>query len=193
MAKRMTIKPNTSDEELLSLLSHIEHKEQAFEYLVDRYSQQLYAVIRRIVHRHEDADDVLQNTFIKVWKNIESFKGKSKLSTWMYTIATNEALSHLRREKPSRKLPMTTEEYDLAQTLISDPHFDGDEVEAQFMAAIDQLPEKQKITFELRYFQDLPYKEISEITGTSEGALKANYHHAVKKLKAYLDLDEQVD
>lgn len=193
MAKRITIRPNIDDEALLDLLAQKEYREQAFEYLVDRYSQQLYAVIRRIVHRHEDADDVLQNTFIKVWKNINSFKGNSKLSTWMYTIATNEALTHLRREVPARKLPMTTEDYDLAETLVSDPYFDGDEVEAQFMAAIDQLPEKQKLTFELRYFQDLPYKEIAEITGTSEGALKANYHHAVKKLRVYLNIDETDD
>lgn len=185
----MKIPTKISDEQLVELLQSKKDREQAFGYLVDKYSQQLYAVIRRIVYRHEDADDILQDTFIKVWRNIDSFKGQSKLSTWMYSIATNEALSFLRREKANRKLPLTTEEYDLAEMLTSDPYFDGDEAEAQFMAAIDKLPEKQKITFELRYFQNLPYKEISEITNTSEGALKANYHHAIKKLKGFLGID----
>lgn len=186
----MKIPSNISDERLIELLHSKKEREAAYEFLVDKYSQQLYAVIRRIVYRHEDADDVLQNTFIKVWRNIGSFKGQSKLSTWMYTIATNEALSHLRREKSNRKLPLSTDEYDLSEMLTSDPYFDGDEAEAKFMASIEKLPEKQKLTFELRYFQDLPYKEISEITGTSEGALKANYHHAVKKLRAYLGIDD---
>lgn len=186
----MKIPTDISDERLLELLQTEEHKEDAFSFLVSKYSQQLYAVIRRIVYRHEDTDDVLQNTFIKVWQNIALFKGQSKLSTWMYSIATNEALSHLRREKSSRKLPLTTEEYDLTEMLTSDPYFDGDEAEAKFMAAIQELPDKQKLTFELRYLQDLPYKEISEITGTSEGALKANYHHAIKKLRQFLGVDE---
>lgn len=191
MAKKLDIPLAITDDELVKKLSDKKYREAAFAYLLDRYSEQLYAVIRRIVYRHEDADDVLQNTFIKVWKNIKTFKGNSKLSTWMYSIATNEALSFIRREKPERKLPMTTEDYDIAQTLMSDPYFDGDELEAQFLAAIAELPEKQRLTFELRYFEDLPYKEISEITGTSEGALKANYHHAVKKLKNYMNLDEE--
>lgn len=186
----MKIPTNISDEQLIELLHSDNEREAAFSFLVDKYSRQLYAVIRRIVYRHEDADDVLQNTFIKVWKNINRFEGQSKLSTWMYTIATNEALSHLRREKASRKLPLTTEEYDLTEILTSDPYFDGDEADAKFMAAIEELPEKQKLTFELRYFQDLPYKEISEITGTSEGALKANYHHAIKKLRVFLGIDD---
>ncbi|MDD7438863.1 MAG: RNA polymerase sigma factor [Bacteroidales bacterium] len=186
----MKIPSNISDERLIELLHSEKDREAAFGILVNKYSQQLYAVIRRIVYRHEDTDDVLQNTFIKIWKNIDGFKGDSKLSTWMYTIATNEALSHLRREKASRKLPISTEEYDLAEMLTSDPYFDGDEAEAKFMAAIEELPEKQKITFELRYFQDLSYKEISEITNTSEGALKANYHHAVKKLRVFLGIDD---
>lgn len=190
MAKRLDIPLTISDDELVGMLISKEDSESAFEFLVDRYSQQLYAVIRRIVYNHDDADDVLQNTFIKIWKNIKTFKGNSKLSTWMYSIATNEALSFLRREKPERKLPMTTEEYDIAQTLISDPYFDGEAAEAQFLAAIAELPEKQRLTFELRYFEDLPYKEIAEITGTSEGALKANYHHAVKKLKKFMDIED---
>ncbi|MDO5016909.1 MAG: RNA polymerase sigma factor [Porphyromonas sp.] len=187
----MSTTPNFSDEELLSRLKDKATAETAFGDLVTQYSQMLYAVIRRIVYRHEDADDVLQNTFIKAWRNIHNFKGNSKLSTWLYTIATNEALTHLRKERSNRKLPLTTEDYDLTELLTGDPYFDGDQAEAEFLAAIDQLPEKQKLTFELRYFDDLPYKEISEITGTSEGALKANYHHAVKKLKSFMGIDEE--
>lgn len=186
----MNIPHDISDEELLKLLTSKESQEAAFGFLVDRYSQQLYAVIRRIVYRHEEADDVLQDTFVKVWRHIGTFKGQSTLSTWLYSIATNEALSHIRKEKKMRRLPLATDEYDLTQMLMSDPYFDGDLAEAQFVTAIDQLPEKQKLTFELRYFQDLPYKEISEITGTSEGALKANYHHAVKRIKKLLGIDE---
>lgn len=191
MMKATEIPIGISDEELVMMLRSKEHSEAAFSFLVDRYSQKLYAVIRRMVYRHEDADDILQNTFIKIWKNIKTFQGKSKLSTWMYSIASNEALTFLRREKPERKLPMTTDEYDLSQLLESDPYFDGNAAEILFMKAIAELPEKQRLTFELRYFEDLPYKEIAEITGTSEGALKANYHHAVKKLKKFMDIDDE--
>lgn len=189
----MNIPRDIADEELLKLLTTPETQEAAFSFLVDRYSPQLYAVIRRIVYRHEETDDVLQDTFVKVWRHIGTFKGESKLSTWLYSIATNEALSHLRKEMKMRRLPLTTEEYDLTQILMSDPYFDGDLAEAQLFKAIDQLPEKQKLTFELRYFQDLPYKEISEITGTSEGALKANYHHAVKKIKKEMGIEDDTE
>ncbi|MDO5035923.1 MAG: RNA polymerase sigma factor [Porphyromonas sp.] len=189
----LEIPQNVPDEELVELLQTEEYREEAFAFLMDRYSPKLYNVVRRIVHRHEDTDDVLQSTFIKVWKNINTFRGDSKLSTWMYTIATNEALSHIRRERRGRKVPLTTEEYDLSETLVSDPYFDGSKAEADFLAAIDQLPEKQKLTFEYRYFEELPYKEIAEITGTSEGALKANYHHAVKKLQNFLNISEEED
>lgn len=187
------IPPDIADEELLALLQSKETAEQAFAHLVQQQSPRLYAIIRRIVYRHEDADDVLQNTFIKVWKNIGSFRGDSKLSTWLYTIATNEALSHIRKEKRQRKLPLETDEYDLSALLKSDPYFNGDELVVELMEAIDKLPEKQKLTFELRYFEELPYNEISEITGTSVGALKANYHHATKKLHKYLGLDAESD
>lgn len=182
-----------SDEDLLEYLRTPQSAEAAFGLLIDRYSRSLYAVIRRIVLSHESADDVLQNTLIKVWTRIAQFRGQSKLSTWLYSIATNEALSHLRSERSRAHYPLETDEYDLSQTLMSDPYFDGDEVEATFIQAIDRLPEKQKITFQLRYFEDLPYSEISQITGTSIGALKANYHHALHKLKQYIDTDLSLD
>lgn len=183
------ISQKISDEELVLLLQEKETNEAAFALLIDRHSQKLYSVIRRILLSHQDTNDVLQATFIKVWQKIDTFEGKSKLSTWMYTIATNEALSFLRKKKRDRSVPLATNDYDLTDILVSDPYFDGTEAEAKFMAAIEELPEKQKLTFQLRYFEDLPYKEISEITGTSEGALKANYHHALKKLKNYLGIN----
>lgn len=180
------IPKNITDEDLLALLREKSRREEAFGFLMDRYAPQLYSVIRRIIYNHEDTDDVLQDVFIKVWKNIATFRGDSKLSTWLYSIATNEALTFVRREKKDRKVPLTTDEYDLSTTLESEPYFDGDELVRDLMVAIDKLPEKQRVTFMLRYFEELPYTEISEITGTSVGALKANYHHAVKKLEKYL-------
>lgn len=188
-----SISKKISDEELLNLIHNQETFESAFEFLVNRYSRQLYPVVRRIVLRHEDADDVLQNTFIKVWQKIKTFRGESKLTTWLHSIAINEALSFVRREKADRKLALTGEDYDIAQMLTSDPYFNGEEIEAQFLAAIAQLPEKQRLAFELRYFDDRPFAEISKMTGTSEGALKANYHHATKKLKKFLNISDEDD
>lgn len=188
--KALHINPSLSDEELLPLLQDPHTNEAAFALLIDRYSRPLYSLVRRIVLNHDDTDDVLQNVFIKIWQGIALFRGDSKLSTWLYSIATNEALSFIRKEKVERKMPLATDEYDLARQLTSDPMFDGEEAEALLLAAIDQLPEKQKITFQLRYYEDLSYQEISEITGTSVGALKANYHHAVAKLQKFLGLDD---
>lgn len=182
-----------SDEDLLPYLTRSLTAEEAFGVLVDRYSRPLYVVIRRIVFSHDNADDVLQNTLIKIWKNINQFQGKSKLSTWLYSIATNEAISYIRQDNAMRKFPITTDSYDLTQTLTSDPYFDGDEVEAALLSAVDRLPEKQKITFQMRYFEELPYSDIAEITRTSIGALKANYHHALNKLKQYLDVRDIED
>lgn len=190
---QITIPPDIPDEELVALLKNKATAEQAFAFLVQQHSPRLYSAIRRMVYRHDDADDILQEAFIKVWKNIGSFRGDSKLSTWIYSIATNEALSYLRKEKRQHKLPIETDEYDLSALLKSEPYFNGDDLVIEFMSAIAKLPEKQKLTFELRYFDELPYSEISEITGTSVGALKANYHHAIKKLHRYLGVDELSD
>lgn len=185
-----TIPPDISDDELLILLKDSKSQNEAFAFLVSQYSPRLYHVIRRIVLFHEDADDVLQETFYKIWKNISKFRGQSRLGTWMHSIATNEALSHLRSEKYSRKIPLETSEYDLKEQLLGDDFFDGDAAEAALFAAIASLPEQQKLVFQYRYFDEMSYNEIAEITGTSIGGLKANYHHAQKKLKQYLeDLD----
>lgn len=179
-----------SDEDLLPYLIDPVTAEGAFAVLIDRYSRPLYLVIRRIVFSHESTDDVLQNTLIKIWKSIAQFQGRSKLSTWMYSIATNEAITYVRQDHIRRSFPITTENYDLTQTLVGDPYFDGDETEAALLGAIDKLPEKQKITFQMRYFEELSYSDISQITGTSIGALKANYHHALNKLKQYLGVED---
>ncbi|KGL53812.1 MULTISPECIES: RNA polymerase sigma factor [Porphyromonas] len=178
-----------SEEELLRLLQQEETKEQAFSVLLKRYSPRLYAVIRRIVLFHEDANDVLQESLYKIWKNIALFKGNSRLYTWMHTIATNEALSHLRSEKYERKVPLSTSEYDLAEILMNDPYFDGDNAEALLHAAIATLPEKQKLVFQYRYFDELSYNEISQLTDTSVGALKADFHHAQKKVKQHIEIE----
>ncbi|MDO4695248.1 MAG: RNA polymerase sigma factor [Porphyromonas sp.] len=190
---RVLVSDHLSDEELLLCLKDSMTSESAFSVLVDRYSRPLYVIIRRIVLSHENADDVLQNTLIKIWKNIPQFRGASKLSTWMYSIATNEAITYLRQEQKNKKRSIATENSDLTQSLASDPYFDGDRAEAAFLSAIDKLPEKQKITFQMRYFEELSYREIAEITGTSIGALKANYHHALNKLQQYLKIDSIVD
>lgn len=188
-----TIPTDISDTDLITLATDPETREEAYRFLVKRYAPMLYSVIRRMLISHDDTDDVLQDTLIKVWENLPTFKSKSKLSTWMYTIALNEARSFLRRRHAERQLPMETDSYNIAEMLTSDPYFDGDETEAQLMEAIAKLPEKQRTTFELRYFEDLSYAEISEITGTSVGALKANYHHATQKLYKYLGIVEEKD
>lgn len=138
-----------------------------------------------MVLNHDDADDVMQNTFIKAWQSIETFRGESRLQTWLYRIAINEALNFLAKQKPGTSLDQ--ESCDIASKLTSDEYFDGDELEAQFQQAIGTLPDKQRIVFNLKYFQDMKYDEMSEILGTSIGALKASYHHAVRKISQYFE------
>ncbi|QRM89900.1 sigma-70 family RNA polymerase sigma factor [Lacinutrix sp. WUR7] len=161
-------------------------KEQAFKELVTQYKERLYWHIRNIVKSHDDTDDVLQNTFIKVFKNIDNFKGDSKIYSWMYRIATNEAITHI--NKNARRLQITNEEtQELAiNNLQSDVYFEGDEIQLKLQQAIATLPQKQQLVFNMKYFQDIKYKDMSEILETSEGALKASYHIAVKKIESYL-------
>lgn len=161
----------------------------AFEVLVSNYKERLYWHVRRIVLNHDDADDVLQNTFIKVFRNIDSFKGDSKLFSWMYRIATNEALSFLNQK--SKKLGLSNVEYQesIVHNLKADVYFEGDEIQLKLQKAIAALPEKQKLVFNMKYFEDLKYEEISEILDTSVGGLKASYHLAVKKIEAFLKED----
>lgn len=175
-----------AEETLVQDLQHPETRSQAFEVLVDTYKQRLYWHIRRIVLNHFDADDVLQNTFIKVYKNIEGFKGESKLYSWMYRIATNEALTLLKNN--AKKLDVGTGELQVMMlgNLKADVYFDGDVIQLKLQKAIATLPEKQKLVFNMKYFEELKYTEISEILETSVGGLKASYHLAVKKIEAYL-------
>ena len=161
---------------------------QGFNALVKTYSEPLYWHIRKIVYDHEDTDDVLQNTLEKVFKNIHSFRGDSKLYTWLYRIATNEALSYI--EKKRKQLGLTVNDYQLTKVnqLESDVYFEGSAIEIALQKAIAKLPEKQKLVFNMKYFDDMKYEEISTILNTSIGALKASYHHAVKKIKNELEI-----
>lgn len=175
-----------AEETLVNELQHKATQEKAFEVLVNTYKERLYWHIRRIVLNHDDADDVLQNTFIKVYRNINGFKGDSKLFSWMYRIATNESLSFLKQK--SRKLGLNDGAYQdrLVESLAADVYFEGDSIQLQLQKAIATLPEKQKLVFNMKYFEELKYEEISEILDTSVGGLKASYHLAVKKIKVHL-------
>lgn len=162
------------------------HKEKAFKVLISLYKERLYWHIRNIVKSHDDTDDVLQNTFIKIYKSINNFKGDSKLFSWIYRIATNESITLI--NKNAKRLQISNEQVkSLAiQNLASDAYFDGDKIQLKLQKAINTLPEKQQLVFNMKYFQDIKYKDMAEILETSEGALKASYHIAVKKIKTYL-------
>lgn len=175
-----------AEEALVHELKQKESQAKAFEVLVNTYKERLYWHIRRIVLDHDDADDVLQNTFIKVYKNIDSFKGESKLYSWMYRIATNESLTFSKQK--SRKMGVGNEELKtrMVERLESDVYFEGDEIQLKLQKALATLPDKQKLVFTMKYFQEMKYEEISEVLETSVGALKTSYHLAVKKIEAYL-------
>ena len=153
--------------------------------IVDQYSQSLYWKIRSIVLTHEDADDVLQNTFLKAWKSLPTFQGKAKLSTWLYRIAINESLGFLRHQKTAA-LSSADADLSVANRLLADDYFDGDKSQAVLQEAIATLPDVQRMVFTLRYYDEMKYSEISEILGTSEGSLKASYHIAVQKITDYV-------
>ncbi|MBQ6377326.1 MAG: sigma-70 family RNA polymerase sigma factor [Prevotella sp.] len=171
------------DEQKISqLLSDRATQRKGFELMVRQYSEQLYWLIRRIVLTHEDANDVLQNTFLKAWNGIDFFHGDSKISTWLSRIAINESLDFLRRNKHQS---VSMEEIPIANSLMADNYFDGSEAEAMLQEAIASLPDVQRTVFLLRYFDEKKYSEISQLLNTSEGALKASYHIAVKKISEF--------
>ncbi|NND51263.1 MAG: RNA polymerase sigma factor [Flavobacteriaceae bacterium] len=153
------------------------------------YKERLYWHIRKIVYSHDDADDVLQNTFIKVYKNIAKFKGESKLYSWMYRIATNESITHLNQNAKRMQISSEEVQTQAVNNLQSDVYFEGDAIQLKLQQAIATLPQKQQIVFNMKYFDDLKYKDMSQILETSEGALKASYHLAVKKIETYLTRD----
>ena len=180
-----------SDKEMIDMLQDPHTRREGFAVLVRQYSEPLYWKVRRIVLNHEDANDVLQNAFLKIWNNLDTFQGKSALSTWLYRIAINEALDFVRRQKNVNSATVSTEdEPGVAARLMGDDYFDGDEAQARLQEAVARLPEVQRTVFTLMYFDELKYSEISKILDTSEGALKASYHLAVKKITEYLHLGE---
>ena len=178
-----------NEKEILKSLSKPDTCRQAFSMIVHRFSEPLYWKIRHILLSHEDTNDVLQNTFLKAWNNIDGFQGKSQLSTWLYRIAVNEALDFLRKQSKAR-LVSTEDDVSVAERLLADEYFDGDEASARLHQAIATLPEVQRMVFNLRYFDDMKYSEMSKILDTSEGALKASYHIAVKKITEYFKDDD---
>ncbi|MFO7844109.1 MAG: RNA polymerase sigma factor [Bacteroidales bacterium] len=178
-----------SDKELLTLFKNNEKRNYAFNLIVRKYQEKLYWHIRKIVISHDDADDILQNTFIKIWKGLDGFREDSKLYTWLYRIATNESLTFLKQKKTKYLLPIVDYENQLKETLQSDEHFNGTEIQLKLQKAILKLPEKQRIVFNMKYFEEMKYDDMAEILKTSVGALKASYHHAVKKIENYFKED----
>lgn len=177
------------EKEFITSLLNPKTQNEAFELLLRDYQKPLYNHIRNIVLNHDNTHDVLQNTFVKVFQNLKDFKGESKLFSWMYRIATNEALTFLNQK--ARKSGITSVELQnkAIDNLKADIYFDGNEIQIKLQKAIATLPEKQQLVFKMKYFEELKYEEISEIVGTSVGALKASYHHAVKKIEAFVTLN----
>lgn len=187
---QVRISPKTDiDEQILELLRSGPGFERGFRLLMQHYRERLYWHIRHLVLLHEDADDVLQNTFIKVYKGILQFEGKSKLYTWLYRIATNEALTYLQSKARQNATPLEEVCLMLTSTLKADQWFDGDEAQWQLQNAIARLPEKQRLVFNMRYYEEMPYEEMARVLDTSVGALKASFHHAVKKIETRLMSD----
>ena len=175
------------EKQIMNQLNDPKTRRRAFEQLVNQYSEQLYWQVRRIVLTHEDANDVLQNVFLKAWSKLDTFHQDSKISTWLYRIALNESLDFMRRKK-TQMVSMDNEETTVGSRLLADEYFSGTEVEALLQEAIAQLPDVQRTVFNMRYFDDMKYSEISEILQTSEGSLKASYHIAVKKISEFFKL-----
>jgi RNA polymerase sigma-70 factor (ECF subfamily) len=178
-----------SDEDILNLYRDDSSRNMALHYLIQKYQQKLYWHIRKIVISHDDTDDVLQNTFIKTWKGLAGFKEESQLYTWLYRIATNESLTFLKQKQRANTTSIHPIEYQLSKSLESDAFFSGDEIQLKLQQAILTLPEKQRIVFNMRYYDETPYEQMSAILETSIGALKASYHIAAKKIEELLVKD----
>jgi RNA polymerase sigma-70 factor, ECF subfamily len=177
---------NNIDKEIIELFRDKNQKEEAFKILINNYSKPLYSQIRKILISHEDSNDVLQDTFIKIFKNLDKFRGDSELFTWLYRIATNEAINFINSKKRSYTFSSITYEDTLVNKLTADEFFDGDEIQILLQKAILKLPTKQRLVFNMKYFEEMKYEDIAKILDTSVGALKASYHHAVKKIEKYL-------
>ena len=175
-----------SEEQLLEELRDPQTQRKGFAKLVSEYSERLYWQIRKMVLSHDDANDILQDVFIKAWTNIDNFRGESKLTTWLYRIAINESITFLNKKRNQNNISVDDEDSFLLNTLEGDEYFDGDEAQKLLQQAILTLPEKQRLVFQMKYFDEMKYEEMSDILGTSVGALKASYHHAVKKIENFL-------
>jgi len=180
-----------SDPELVKLILDPENRQKGFEQLIKKYQQKIYWHIRKMVIDHDDADDVVQETFIKVWQGLQNFRGDAQLYTWVYRIATNESLNFLQKKRRQNHVPLENDDsLDLLNTLensISQNYVSGDEIQLKLQKALLQLPDKQRLVFNMKYYEDMKYEDIAEITGTSVGALKASYHLAVKKIEEFLN------
>ncbi len=175
-----------SDNMLVASFKNDQLKEASYTKLIRKYQERLYWHIRRMVVEHEDTNDILQNVFIKVWRNLGEFRQESNLYTWLYRIATNETLTWLDQKKRHSSVSLSGDENIFAEKLVAQKDFDPNQIEWKLQLAIQSLPEKQKIVFNLRYYDEMPYDQMAELLGTSAGALKASYHHAVKKVEASL-------
>lgn len=178
--------PHLADNELLQQFRIPSSREKAFTAIIKKYQERLYWHIRRLVVDHEDANDVVQNMFIKVWKALDNFREDSQLYTWLYRIATNESLTFIAQSKKRKAYSISDEENGLSNQLKAADNFDGNKAEWKLQLAMQQLPEKQRVVFNLRYYDEMPYQEMSRVLDTSEGALKASYHHAVKKIENFI-------
>lgn len=176
-----------NEEDIIGQLHHPETRRKAFGQVVTAYSERLYWQIRRMVLSHDDANDILQNTFIKAWTGIDTFRGESRLSTWLYRIATNETLTFLNRQPVVPTVGIDSPEGSLADRLEGDTYFNGNDAQKLLQEALLTLPDKQRLVFNMKYFQEMKYEEMSQVLGTSVGALKASYHLAVKKISHFLE------
>jgi RNA polymerase sigma factor (sigma-70 family) len=174
------------DRELIRKIRQPESRQYGFNLLVRQYQQRIYSLVRRMVIDHDEADDIVQEVFIKVWQHLDRFREDSGLYTWIYRIAANESLNHLRKKRTRLFLPIHNIEGELAYKLDHSGHITGDEIQIRLQKAVLKLPDKQRLVFNMRYFDELSYEEIAGITGTSVGGLKASYHHAVKKIEENL-------
>jgi RNA polymerase sigma-70 factor (ECF subfamily) len=177
------------DNELVQQLTNPDTREQGFNQLILKYQERLYWHIRKMVTHHDDTDDVLQNTFVKIWHGLSKFRGDSSLYTWIYRIATNETLTFLKSKQRKKAFSIDEAESPIENTLKSDPFFDGNEIQVKLQSALMQLPDKQRLVFNMKYFDEMKYDEIASITGNSVGSLKASFHHAVKKIELFLKND----
>ncbi|MDR0660491.1 MAG: RNA polymerase sigma factor [Prevotellaceae bacterium] len=176
-----------SDKELVGMFRNGGNPSYAFNLIVRKYQERVYWHIRKMVMCHDDTDDLVQDVFVKAWKGLENFREDSRLFTWLYRIATNETLAFLKKRQKKQALPLSDVENYLSNTLESDEYFNGDAIQLKLQKALLTLPEKQRLVFNMRYFDELKYEEISKILGTSVGALKASYHYAVQKVEKYLE------